>query len=224
MSKGQYQLSLLKFGNEKHITDLYENGTIYINPIEYFRKIEDNNVRGDSYEGVIMTHNISRGKIKFSSYPHELDFINGHYRQSYDEVYGNIYCMYAISNRTITDVNDFQIDARNLAFGSHCLFIYDCQAFLNRIIEEIDQQGYKCHVGFVRYYDPKKHNGELSVFDKPIDYEYQKEYRFYLENDKVEPIVINLGSLKEYSKIFLAYEMLSLRIKKEPIIARLRRA
>ena len=42
----------LKFGNEKNLMDLYKNGTIYMNSIQYFRKIEDDELRGASYEGV----------------------------------------------------------------------------------------------------------------------------------------------------------------------------
>ncbi len=39
----------LKIGQEEHIKDLYENGTIYLNTIEYFRKIEDEELRGNKY-------------------------------------------------------------------------------------------------------------------------------------------------------------------------------
>lgn len=35
----------------KNITDLYENGTICINPIKFFKQIEYNKLRGDNYEG-----------------------------------------------------------------------------------------------------------------------------------------------------------------------------
>jgi hypothetical protein len=40
----------LKLGSEKNILDLFENGTIYMNTIEYFRKVEDEELRGDKYE------------------------------------------------------------------------------------------------------------------------------------------------------------------------------
>ena len=39
----------LKLGSEKNILDLFENGTIYMNTIEYFRKVEDEELRGDKY-------------------------------------------------------------------------------------------------------------------------------------------------------------------------------
>ena len=37
----------LKLGSEENILDLFENGTIYMNTIEYFRKVEDEELRGD---------------------------------------------------------------------------------------------------------------------------------------------------------------------------------
>lgn len=44
-------LVFLKFGEEKHIKDLFHNGSIYMNPIQYFRQIEDEPLRSDIYEG-----------------------------------------------------------------------------------------------------------------------------------------------------------------------------
>ncbi|NOQ26297.1 MAG: hypothetical protein GQ564_13110 [Bacteroidales bacterium] len=40
----------LKLGSYENIRDLYENGTVYLNTIQYFRNLEDNELRGDNYE------------------------------------------------------------------------------------------------------------------------------------------------------------------------------
>ena len=44
--------AFIKFGSEKNILDLYTNGTVFLNTIQYFRNIEDGELRGDKYEGV----------------------------------------------------------------------------------------------------------------------------------------------------------------------------
>ena len=42
----QYTIKLfLKLGSEENILDLFENGTIYMNTIEYFRKVEDEELK-----------------------------------------------------------------------------------------------------------------------------------------------------------------------------------
>jgi hypothetical protein len=50
MSESYHIVSFIKFGSEKDMTDLLENGTIYMSSIKKFRTIEDNNLRGDNYE------------------------------------------------------------------------------------------------------------------------------------------------------------------------------
>jgi hypothetical protein len=54
----------LKLGSEENILDLFENGTIYMNTIEYFRKVEDEELRGDKYEGVSRVINSLPGTFK----------------------------------------------------------------------------------------------------------------------------------------------------------------
>ena len=50
----------IKFGQKKNILDLYENGTLFFNTIEYFRKLEsEQGVRGDNYEGTVKLTNFS---------------------------------------------------------------------------------------------------------------------------------------------------------------------
>jgi hypothetical protein len=39
-------LAFLKFGVKEHILDLYENGTVYMNTIQYFKELEDKELRG----------------------------------------------------------------------------------------------------------------------------------------------------------------------------------
>ena len=83
----------LKFGSLEHITDMYENGTIYINTIEYFRKHEDGNLRGDSYEGATKITNFTPGKLRISGIEREFDYLNFHLKETYENILGNIYCL-----------------------------------------------------------------------------------------------------------------------------------
>lgn len=55
-----------KFGSEEHITDLFENGTIYFNTIDYFQKLEEQGLRGDKYEGTTKITNHKSDKLKLT--------------------------------------------------------------------------------------------------------------------------------------------------------------
>lgn len=194
--------TFLKFGSLKHITDLYENGTIFINTVEYFRRHQDGNIRGDSYEGASKISNFPPGKVRISGLEGEFDYLNFHLKEAHESILGNIYCLYCISSHGIPDPHKFKIDKRNAEFGSHCLMIQDNQYFFEKIKSELSDKGFKFRYGFVDYYNKKIINRELTIFEKPDEYEYQKEFRFYVRNNKIEPIKIQIGSLKEYSEIF----------------------
>ena len=90
--------AFIKFGSEKNIIDLYNNGTVFLNTIQYFRNIEDGELRGDNYEGVSQIINSLPGTFKIKESGQEFKYEKIHLRKSFREVLGNIYSLYAISN------------------------------------------------------------------------------------------------------------------------------
>lgn len=209
----QHTITLfLKLGNEKNIRDLFENGTIYINTIEYFRKIEDEELRGDKYEGVSRIINSLPGTFKIPGIDREFNYIKAHIKESYDEVLGNIYSLYAISSKGFSSPLDFELDKKNLRFGTHALMIKNLPLFFNKIEDELKKNDLKFIHGFVEYYNKEEVCREITLFEKPLEFEYQKEFRFYVENDKIEPIKIQIGSMKDYAEIFKIEDILELKL------------
>lgn len=90
--------AFIKFGSEKNIIDLYNNGTVFLNAIQYFRNIEDGELRGDKYEGVSEVINSLPGTFKIKKSEQEFRFEKVHLRKSFKEILGNIYSLYAISD------------------------------------------------------------------------------------------------------------------------------
>lgn len=205
----------LKFGSEENILDLFENGTIYMNTIEYFRKIEDGELRGDSYEGVSRIINSLPGTFKIPGIDREFNYIKAHVKETYNEVIGNIYSLYSISSKGFPNPLDFEFDKRNLRFGTHCLMIKNLPYFFKKIEKELKKNNYKFHHNFVDYYDKNEVNRKITLFEKPLEFEYQKEFRFYVEDNKMKPIKIQIGSLKKYSEMFKIEEMLELKLTKK---------
>lgn len=207
----------LKLGSEKNILDLFENGTIYMNTIEYFRKVEDEELRGDKYEGVSRVINSLPGTFKIPGIDREFNYSKVHLKESYKEVLGNIYSLYAISSKGFPNPLDFEFDKRNLRFGTHVLMIKDLPLFFNKIENELKKNNLKFNHGFVDYYDKEEVSREITLFEKPLEFEHQKEFRFYVENDKIEPIKIQIGNMIDYAEIFKIEDVSSLKLvpKKE---------
>ena len=210
---------LLKFGSEENILDLFENGTIYMNTIEYFRKVEDGELRGDKYEGVSRIINSLPGTFKIPGIDREFNYIKAHVREAHNEVIGNIYSLYAISSKGFPNPLDFEFDKRNLRFGTHCLMIKNLPYFFKKIEKELKKNNYKFHHNFVDYYDKDEVNRKITLFEKPLEFEYQKEFRFYVEDNQMQPIKIQIGSLKKYAEMFKIEDMLELKSAHKKVLS-----
>lgn len=209
--------AFIKFGSEKNILDLYTNGTVFLNTIQYFRNIEDGELRGDKYEGVSEIINSLPGTFKIKESEQEFRYEKVHLRKSFKEILGNIYSLYAISNKGFQNYQDFKINERVNEFGSHCLLI-DPKSFIDQMEKTFNKLGYSYSHGFVDYYDKEKICREISLFEKPFEFEYQKEFRFYVENEKIEPVKIQIGSLENCSELFSTKDIFTLQLKPKELI------
>lgn len=198
--------SFLKFGSEENILDLLDNGTMYCNSIEHFRKTEDEYLRGDSYEGTFKITNFSSGSKLELTFQNEkkMQFNAGaiHFREFYSEIKGNIYCLTAVTEQEVIQAGSLKLDTRLTRFGTHFLLIADTQKFYDLLISNLEKSYLKIKIGFVTYYSKNTINAELDFFHKPNDFEYQKEFRILIENEEVKPIIIQLGSLRDVAQMF----------------------
>lgn len=198
----------LKFGNETNLKDLYENGTIYMNPIQYFRKIEDKELRGDSYEGASEIINYPSGEFEIPAIRYKGSHLGIHLKMSFDEVLGNIYSLYCISSNGWKNPEDFFVDQKIKQFGTHCLMVKDNVKFLNLVEKKLDELKVEYHHGFIKYYDKKNINRKVSLFEKPNEFEYQKEFRFYIPRESSEPFSFSIGSLKNIAELVNANDLI----------------
>lgn len=203
---------LFKFGNAANITDLFENGTIYLNTIQYFRTVEDAELRGDKYEGAIEVLNFPAGDFEIPVLNFKGKYISLHARKVFEEALGNIYSLYCISSFATPNPRDFIIDKRIKNFGTHCLMIENIEEFLYRIETALKKRNFKYNHGFVSYYDRFIINGPINLFQKPKEFEYQNEFRFYVQSDIIEPIILNIGSLVDIAQIIPTENFLSLKL------------
>jgi hypothetical protein len=212
MPKSHIIKMFLKFGSEENITDLFDNGTIYLNTLQYFRTIEDAELRGDNYEGISQIKNYPPGDFEISAINFKGKYINIHLKNAVKQVFGNIYSLYCISSFAIPNPLEFSIDKRVNGFGSHCLMVKDNVEFLNRIEKALQKMDViYCH-GFVSYYDRYTINGEVTAFQKPNEFAYQNEFRIYVDSNADEPLALKIGNLKNIAQIVSTSEILGLKL------------
>lgn len=206
-------LSFLKFGDENRINDMFENGTIFINTIEYFRKHKDKKGRGDPYEGASYIKNYPPGIFEIKSTNYKGNYLKLHIKESYESVLGNILSLYSVSSKWCNNPANFKIDKRMALFGSHCLVIKNNALFLSLIENKLEENGYKYWHNFVTYYNKEKVSGKINLFQKTNEYAYQREFRFYIENNTLNPIKFQIGHLGEIAEIVPTTDVLKLKLK-----------
>ena len=74
--------------------------------------------------------------------------------------------------------------------------------FLDLICWEIEKQDIYYRAKTVKYYEKDKIHGEITLFDKSTEYEYQREFRIVLYTDEIKPITLKIGNLSEIAELF----------------------
>lgn len=151
--------TLIKFGREGDLLQLKDKGILYMNKLPYFGGIEDEELRGDSFDCVA---EVTSGPKVTMRQPDGLDIVIGgkwviRMRPPAPEKI-NIFSMYALH----PVIGNFPIGERNFRFGEHALVMLNPQEFMTRIeailkISEIEAKG-----DLVEYVDDD-HTGELGT-------------------------------------------------------------
>lgn len=163
-------LLTLKFGSEKNIMDLYKNGTIYCNTIEYFRTLEDQLLRGDNFEGTTSIKNFTKGILTLTfedGKELKLNINRLLYREHLTDIKGNLYCLTVLRKEDLEVNKVFKFDVRNQKFGTHFLLIKDNKTFYERLSKGFEEQKLKTERNIVSYYDKNTKDGKVSPFEKP---------------------------------------------------------
>lgn len=145
----------IKVGQFQHMMDLQQKGRLYCRSIKYFTEIEDNNLRGDDLENVIEMIYMESGEVLLGK-PEEIpikdgikmSFINGKFKSSIIEPFGNLFCLYKINllDKPLGEI--FTVDVKMKGFGEFFLLIHDSQEFLKRVKSKVEQLKLPCKGNF----------------------------------------------------------------------------
>lgn len=207
----------LRFGPKEHIEDLYQNGTVYMNSIQYFKDCKDDPLRGDMYEGISKIFNYPPGEFTIPELNHTGKYEALQTREYDPRLAGNIYSLYCVSSHGFPNPKDFKTHISNSGFGDYCLLVKNNPEFLRRIKHAIKEKGYRCQDGFIDYYDKNTYCGDVGIFKKPLDYEHQKEFRIYVPRPNPDALVLKIGSLKRIAQIHKSIDIIEgLELRKKP--------
>lgn len=207
----------LKFGTEEHLLQLRDKGIIYMNPLEYFRNLEDEDLRGDNYEGVTGVYNLPPGEFEIPTLQFKGNHEGMHYCEQWENLNGNIFSLYCVSSHGFPDPREFKVDPKMTKFGTHVLLIKDNPKFLSLIKKELRRKKISFDDGFIEYYDRYAINGKVSVFQKPNEFAYQKEFRIYAWRNGAKPLVLELGSLAHMTELLPMELALEMSLEREAI-------
>jgi hypothetical protein len=209
----------LKFGELSHMLDLQKKGILYCNPIGYFTEIDDGNLRGDDMEDVTEMMYMESGIVLLGKPEREpgkdgieMPFKNANFTGRIAEPFGNLFCMYTMNFLEKENGHQFTVDLQMKKFGDYFLLIHKPHEFLQRVKKAAEEMKLAIKGDFVNYLNLSKYTGKKSVFQKDIIYNYQNEYRVFINNKKSHPIILEIGNIEDISILCESEELQKLII------------
>ena len=195
----------LKFGQPSHIKNLLDNGHVYINHANIFKKPDFDFGRFDLNEGRNSIEHYTNMTFEFQpegeSKWKKLFSPHGKFEKWYDISKLHFYCLYNISIETTKQHEYYELGDDIKKMGESYLLVHKPQLFIDRLKTELKKLDYEFASGYVSYYNPDIDNTQLGLFSKTNEYTYQNEYRFVIKNNDVQPINIYLGNLSDIAEM-----------------------
>lgn len=216
LKQGQ-SLFVMKFGKEEYMQKLINEGLVYFNCTDYFRKSPINE-QGDPFEGAGI---VDRGKIV--SYRNTM-------------LNEKLFCLWHLNNEDTPIVDSMQeidCDLWELTFDTNkkellelvntdmkdfrIVFIHNHKEFNNRLRKELDKH-YKGRYwsNKVSYYDADAADYlPISPFMKTMKYRNQSELRYLVIDDEInssKPLEIRIGNMSDIARI-IPMSLVKMRVR-----------
>ncbi|MFV1967548.1 MAG: hypothetical protein ACC628_19135 [Pirellulaceae bacterium] len=190
--------TLAKFGQYEHMCQLRDEGLLYLNNLPYFWKTEDEELRGDPFDGVSEVLRGSSGTVTSAGSPRKPMKVTSWVIRVYppQAENTNIFCMCAV--RPLA--GSFPVDERNLRFGSHALVMTNAQEFIDRIASQLKSKNITGKADLVEYVD-ENYKGDVGPFRKLTGFAYQSEWRLICYDGPGGPRKLRIGSIRDICTI-----------------------
>lgn len=202
MEKAVYKI--IKIGKVEFMDSFLMKGEMYFNTVDSFMKEDENQERFDDHEGADDIEQVNWIKLQSESgdvfeysktNPSMIKLSSAYALTHIDLKKGNIYSCSAVTPDTLESFR--KLDSRFKKLGDTLILIKKPKIFFERVEQELNRKKYEYEMGLVHYYNPKKVNGPLLVFNKKKSLSYQNEARIWIKNDSSGPIKIYIGPIKD---------------------------
>ena len=204
-----------KIQRSDYILDMYENEYLYFNCLKGFRGVKDEEGRFDPRELNVKNKQISTLAIRIGENTYELDKMLDKFScqlmANLEEPKVNCCSLHWLEiepGKPPSTINN-----ELLKMGDKVLLILDGVAFFNILDQSLEKHGLAYKREKVKYYDPRTYNGELSLHQKDIEFEFQNEYRILINSHDSKPSKINLPGLRKISCVIDSKDLFDLRIE-----------
>lgn len=209
----------LKFGKREHIEAFQKKGQIFMSTLECFRKLPEENLIGDKFEGIQFIKQVMNVNISMDVNGKRTPILRDGIGQMYptNRVDGNIYCLYGGDENILEKYykKDHGMLPLGSIFGSTEFFaaIINPKQFLQRICDYLDLASLNYKYAPIEYLDYESYEGKLNQFHKRMKYKDQNEFRIYVENLTNSPLVFEIGDLSDICHIGNTKEHLNLKYR-----------
>ena len=145
----------------------------------------------------------------------------------------NVFCMYAGYSGAFKEIStdnlqcfqkQLEIPEECTKLGRYAVLIKNVTEFIKRVRVAAERENYEIWWRLLRYYDPEVGTPRLessldSIFSKSKEYEYQREFRFAIDNGSVgrNHIILDIGEIDDITMCMDSREInrqIDIRIKR----------
>ncbi len=209
----------VKVFDRKDYAESMLDGKLYMNRLSYFRKMEEIDAvnRADKHEAVVGWLQPQQARLTLNGHEFDPATMSGPISLQMNRHNNlNVYCLYAAhsgeyENFTVEEYPLFkkqlEISEECKNLGEYAVVITSAKEFIHRITESVKKCGYGMGAGLVDYYDPEQFSGffdeDKAAFQKRIEYQHQREYRFSLDTglDGENAIHLDIGDIRDIAHI-----------------------
>ena len=208
---------LMKTYAEKKHAIAFMQGTIFANPLSYFKQLEEEDIRRDTEEG-IMTMPLTEGfKLEITSTAMDKPIV-----MNRDDLAGpptlrprwfnaiNLFCMHMIDIHREGNTGLLKVPSRATSFGRYAVVILHVNEFIRRVKKAVNRAGYRLSYKRVEYYDPTtgihtKPTTLEPIFTKRNDYQEEQEFRIAIDRRLAvpTPLKLDIGPIHEIAKLIV---------------------
>ena len=167
-------------------------------------------------DGNLFTEQVAWMELQFPS-AEKIKFVrqskmgHAHFYEHLQDPKVNICCLTIIP--LSEELRPTAISERLPELGDSAILIYDTERFYDTIEKSLSELGFTYEMKPVKYYNHKEHNGDLTFFDKDIDFSYQNEYRILIWPNPEGDLKIPVPGLKKMSVVVESIKIPELKIE-----------